>query len=65
MKLLSVLVLLQLDEGVIHLSMEEIKRAYPDVRSLVGNSVYVKASVLTKSGKPHVRTFAKVALSAP
>ncbi|KAF1394639.1 hypothetical protein PFLUV_G00003160 [Perca fluviatilis] len=39
-----------LDEGVIRLSMEEIKRAYPDVRSLVGNSVYVKASVLTKSG---------------
>lgn len=31
--------------------MEEIKRVYPDVRSLVGNSVYVKASVLTKSGK--------------
>ncbi|XP_034756642.1 complement C3-like isoform X2 [Etheostoma cragini] len=39
-----------LDGGVIRLSMEEIKRAYPDVRSLVGNSVYVKASVLTKSG---------------
>ncbi|XP_028421447.1 complement C3 [Perca flavescens] len=39
-----------LDGGVIRLSMEEIKRAYPDVRSLVGNSVYVKASVLTNSG---------------
>ncbi|XP_040891990.1 complement C3-like [Toxotes jaculatrix] len=39
-----------LDGGVVSLSMEEIKRAYPNVRSLVGNSVYVKASVLTKSG---------------
>lgn len=25
--------------------------AYPNIRSLVGSSVYVKASVLTKSGK--------------
>lgn len=48
---LSVLVPLQLDGGVIRLSMEEIKSAYPNIRSLVGNSVYVKASVLTKSGK--------------
>ncbi|KAK2817445.1 hypothetical protein Q5P01_025636 [Channa striata] len=39
-----------LDGGVVTLSMEEIKRAHPDFRSLVGNSVYVKASVLTKSG---------------
>nr|XP_019959614.1 PREDICTED: complement C3-like [Paralichthys olivaceus] len=39
-----------LDGGVVRLSMEEIKRAYPDIRSLVGNSVYVKASVLTKTG---------------
>ncbi|KAM7010094.1 complement C3-like [Tautogolabrus adspersus] len=39
-----------LDGGVVTLSMEEIKRAYPNIRSLVGNSVYVKASVLTKSG---------------
>ncbi|XP_050926350.1 complement C3 isoform X8 [Lates calcarifer] len=39
-----------LDGGVIRLSMEEIKRAYPNTRSLVGNSVYVKASVLTKTG---------------
>ncbi|XP_045902795.1 venom factor-like isoform X2 [Micropterus dolomieu] len=39
-----------LDRGVVRLSMEEIKRAYPNIRSLVGNSVYVKASVLTKSG---------------
>ncbi|XP_035515263.1 venom factor-like [Morone saxatilis] len=39
-----------LDGGVVRLSMEELKRAYPDIRSLVGHSVYVKASVLTKSG---------------
>ncbi|XP_029283155.1 LOW QUALITY PROTEIN: venom factor-like [Cottoperca gobio] len=39
-----------LDGGVVTLSMEEIKRAYPNIRSLVGHSVYVKASVLTKSG---------------
>ncbi|XP_040003011.1 complement C3-like isoform X3 [Xiphias gladius] len=39
-----------LDGGVVTLSMEEIKRAHPDVRSLVGNSVYVKVSVLTQSG---------------
>uniref|UniRef100_G3N4I6 Anaphylatoxin-like domain-containing protein n=1 Tax=Gasterosteus aculeatus aculeatus TaxID=481459 RepID=G3N4I6_GASAC len=39
-----------LDGGVVSLSMEEIKRVYPNVKSLVGNSVYVKASVLTKSG---------------
>ncbi|XP_065808700.1 complement C3 [Labrus bergylta] len=39
-----------LDRGVVILSMEEIKRAYPNIRSLVGNSVYVKASVLTQSG---------------
>lgn len=45
-----VLLLLQLDGGVVSLSMEEIKRVYPNVKSLVGNSVYVKASVLTKSG---------------
>uniref|UniRef100_A0A3Q3L7G2 Complement component c3b, tandem duplicate 1 n=1 Tax=Mastacembelus armatus TaxID=205130 RepID=A0A3Q3L7G2_9TELE len=39
-----------LDGGVVSLSMEELRGTYPDVRSLVGNSVYVKASVLTKSG---------------
>ncbi|XP_034997745.2 complement C3 [Hippoglossus stenolepis] len=39
-----------LDGGVVRLSMDEIKRAYPNIRSLVGNSVYVKASVLTKTG---------------
>lgn len=40
----------ELDGGVVTLSMAEIKKTYPDVRSLVGNSVYVKASVLTKTG---------------
>ncbi|KAM7419790.1 hypothetical protein PAMA_016741 [Pampus argenteus] len=40
----------ELDGGVVRLSMDELKRAYPNIRSLVGNSVYVKASVLTKSG---------------
>ncbi|XP_031732921.1 venom factor-like isoform X2 [Anarrhichthys ocellatus] len=39
-----------LEGGVVSLSMEELKTAYPDFRSLVGKSVYVKASVLTKSG---------------
>ncbi|XP_033986006.1 venom factor-like [Trematomus bernacchii] len=39
-----------LDGGVVKLSMEEIKRAHPNIRSLVGSSLYVKASVLTKSG---------------
>lgn len=34
--------------------MEEIKSAYPNIRSLIGNSVYVKASVLTKTGKHEV-----------
>ncbi|KAM9363777.1 venom factor-like [Symphorus nematophorus] len=38
------------DGGVVRLSMAEITRAFPNVRSLVGNSVYVKASVLTESG---------------
>ncbi|XP_067441549.1 complement C3-like [Thunnus thynnus] len=39
-----------LDGGIIRLSMEEIKTTFPNIRSLVGDSVYVKASVLTKSG---------------
>ncbi|TNN27816.1 Complement C3 [Liparis tanakae] len=43
-----------LDGGVVSLSMEEIKRTYPNVWSLVGKSLYVKASVLTQSGKPFV-----------
>lgn len=33
--------------------MSDIKRVYPSVTDLVGNSIYVKASVLTKSGKEH------------
>ncbi|CAG5928835.1 unnamed protein product, partial [Menidia menidia] len=40
----------ELDRGTATLSMEEIRAAYPDIRSLVGHSVYVKASVLTKAG---------------
>ncbi|XP_030585665.1 complement C3-like [Archocentrus centrarchus] len=39
-----------LDGGIVKLSMEEIRSAYPNTRDLVGNSVYVKASVLTKTG---------------
>ncbi|XP_070772937.1 complement C3-like [Enoplosus armatus] len=39
-----------LDGGVVRLSMEELKRAYPNIKSLVGSSVYVKASVLTTTG---------------
>ncbi|CAL8328539.1 unnamed protein product [Merluccius merluccius] len=39
-----------LEGGVATLTMEEIRRAYPDLRSLLGKSVYVKASVLTNSG---------------
>ncbi|XP_032419209.1 complement C3-like isoform X2 [Xiphophorus hellerii] len=39
-----------LDGGTVTLSMQELRRAYPNVRSLVGNSVYVKASVVTKTG---------------
>uniref|UniRef100_A0A4W6EED3 Complement component c3b, tandem duplicate 2 n=1 Tax=Lates calcarifer TaxID=8187 RepID=A0A4W6EED3_LATCA len=36
--------------AVVRLSMEEIKRVYPNIRYLVGDFVYVKASVLTRSG---------------
>uniref|UniRef100_A0A8C5DA84 Complement component c3b, tandem duplicate 2 n=1 Tax=Gouania willdenowi TaxID=441366 RepID=A0A8C5DA84_GOUWI len=42
--------LLQLNGGVVKLSMDELKMAYPNIRSLVGNSLYVRASVLTKTG---------------
>ncbi|XP_058497234.1 complement C3-like [Solea solea] len=49
-RLPSVKQVLDLDGGVVTLSMNEIKAVYPDLRSLVGSSVYVKASVLTKSG---------------
>lgn len=41
---------LQLDRGIVTLTMEEIKRVFPNTRSLVGSSVYVKASVMTSSG---------------
>ncbi|KAM4595769.1 complement C3-like [Fundulus diaphanus] len=39
-----------LDGGTVRLTMEELRRAYPDIKALVGSSVYVKASVLTKAG---------------
>ncbi|KAK5620662.1 hypothetical protein CRENBAI_020815 [Crenichthys baileyi] len=39
-----------LDGGTVRLSVEELRRAYPNIKALVGNSVYVKASVLTKTG---------------
>nr|CAQ13355.1 novel protein similar to vertebrate complement component 3 (C3) [Danio rerio]CAQ15376.1 novel protein similar to vertebrate complement component 3 (C3) [Danio rerio] len=39
-----------LNGGSVSLTMEEIKRAYPDINSLLGSTVYVKASVLTSSG---------------
>lgn len=42
---------MQLDGGRVSLSIEELKAAYPDPETLVGHSVYVKASVLTKTGK--------------
>ncbi|XP_076583711.1 venom factor-like [Chaetodon auriga] len=49
-RLPSVKQLSDLDGGVVKLSMAEIKTAYPNVRSLVGSSIYVKASVLTNTG---------------
>ncbi|RXN35011.1 complement C3-like protein [Labeo rohita] len=39
-----------LNGGIVSLTMEEIKKAYPDTNSLLGSSVYVKASVMTSSG---------------
>lgn len=36
--------------------MSDVKKHYPDVRALVGNSIYVKASVVTASGKEHMRS---------
>uniref|UniRef100_A0A8C7MEZ0 Venom factor n=1 Tax=Oncorhynchus kisutch TaxID=8019 RepID=A0A8C7MEZ0_ONCKI len=39
-----------LQHGTATLTMAEIRKAYPDLSSLVGSSIYVKASVLTKSG---------------
>ncbi|KAM3865316.1 venom factor-like [Diretmus argenteus] len=49
-RLPSVKQVTDLSGGVVTLSMEEIKTAFPNIRSVVGSSVYVKASVLTKSG---------------
>lgn len=42
---------LQLENGVVTLSMDEIKTAYPDTRTLVGKTIYIKASVLTQTGR--------------
>ncbi|KAJ0033654.1 hypothetical protein NQD34_000761 [Periophthalmus magnuspinnatus] len=39
-----------LDEGTVSLTLNDLKAEYPDIRSLVGKSIYVKASVLTQSG---------------
>lgn len=50
---------LQLNGGVVTLNMEEIKTAYPNIKTLVGSSVYVKASVLTKTGKTRVHVLHK------
>lgn len=50
----TVMTLRQLAGGVVTLNMEEIKAAYPNIKMLVGSSVYVKASVLTKTGKTPV-----------
>ncbi|XP_067272243.1 complement C3-like [Pseudorasbora parva] len=49
-RLTSMKQLNDLNEGIVSLSMEEIKRVYPDTSSLVGASVYIKASVMTSSG---------------
>ncbi|XP_053347640.1 complement C3-like [Clarias gariepinus] len=39
-----------LDGGIATLTTAELKDAYPDINSLVGSSIYVRASVLTSSG---------------
>ncbi|KAK2907093.1 hypothetical protein Q8A67_006078 [Cirrhinus molitorella] len=39
-----------LNGGSVSLTVEEIKKAYPDTNSLLGSSVYIKASVMTSSG---------------
>ncbi|XP_056125689.1 complement component c3b, tandem duplicate 2 isoform X1 [Rhinichthys klamathensis goyatoka] len=49
-RLTSMKQLNDLNGGIVSLTMEEIKRAYPDTNSLVGSSVYVKASVMTSTG---------------
>lgn len=42
---------LQLDGGIATLTIAELKNAYPDINSIVGSSIYIKASVLTSSGR--------------
>ncbi|XP_050950691.1 LOW QUALITY PROTEIN: complement C3-like [Labeo rohita] len=49
-RLTSMKQLHDLNGGNVILTMEEIKKAYPDTNSLLGTSVYVKASVMTSSG---------------
>ncbi|XP_077082846.1 complement component c3b, tandem duplicate 2 isoform X2 [Siphateles boraxobius] len=49
-RLTSMKQLNDLNGGIVSLTMEEIKRVYPDTNTLVGSSVYVKASVMTSSG---------------
>ncbi|KAM9493803.1 complement C3-like [Clarias gariepinus] len=39
-----------LDGGIAILTAAELKSAYPDINSLEGSSIYVRASVLTSSG---------------
>ncbi|XP_053472713.1 complement C3 [Ictalurus furcatus] len=39
-----------LDGGIATLTIAELKNVYPDINSIVGSSIYVKASVLTSSG---------------
>ncbi|XP_062845847.1 complement C3-like [Trichomycterus rosablanca] len=45
-----------LDGGTVSLSIAEIKSTYPDINSLVGSSIYVKASVMTSTGSDLVET---------
>ncbi|XP_016427569.1 complement C3-like [Sinocyclocheilus rhinocerous] len=50
MRITSMKQLNDLKGKTVSLTMEEIKKAYPDTNSLLGSSVYVKASVMTSSG---------------
>uniref|UniRef100_H3CLD7 Complement component c3b, tandem duplicate 2 n=1 Tax=Tetraodon nigroviridis TaxID=99883 RepID=H3CLD7_TETNG len=49
-RLPSVKKVTDLDGGIVRLHVGDIKKLYPDMRLLVGNSIYVKASVVTTSG---------------
>ncbi|TSK67244.1 Complement C3 [Bagarius yarrelli] len=56
-----------LDGGIATLPIAELKSAYPDLSSIVGSSIYVKASVMTNTGSDLVdadRTGIKI-VSAP